>query len=133
MSEPLSPACAACPAPRGCFPAPCGLYWQKQAYKVKSYSVADLEQLNENVRGYVEHFRETVDSADKNNTQLEAHIKLLRDNLALVLPLAKGYAAEHPVGQNHYYCVEAEEALNAVTKQNQVTAYGAVTTDSPNE
>lgn len=33
------------------------------------------------------------------------------DALALILPMAKGYAAEHPVGSNAKYVVEAEAAL----------------------
>jgi hypothetical protein len=31
---------------------------------------------------------------------LEAEVERLRDTLRLILPMARGYAAEHPVGDN---------------------------------
>ena len=36
----------------------------------------------------------------------------LREALELILPMAKGYAAEHPVGANSRYVLVAEEALS---------------------
>lgn len=35
--------------------------------------------------------------------------------LELILPMAKGYAAEHPVGNNALFIVQAEEALSKST------------------
>ena len=40
-----------------------------------------------------------------------ARIARLEEALRLVLPLAKGYAAEHPVGSNATYVAEAENVL----------------------
>ena len=37
----------------------------------------------------------------------------LREALELILPMAKGYAAEHPVGANSRYVLVAEEALSS--------------------
>jgi len=34
----------------------------------------------------------------------------LADTLALILPMAKGYAAEHPVGSNQKYVELAEQS-----------------------
>ena len=44
-----------------------------------------------------------------------AVIEALREALALILPLAKGYAAEHQVGSNAVFVAEAEAALALVT------------------
>ena len=41
----------------------------------------------------------------------EAEIERLRDHLTWVLPLAKGYAAAHPVGRNAEIVANAEAAL----------------------
>lgn len=47
--------------------------------------------------------------------ELLSDMELQRDTLAsalrLILPLAKGYAAEHPVGSNERYVIEAELLL----------------------
>ena len=40
-----------------------------------------------------------------------ARIARLEEALRLVLPLAKGYAAEHPLGSNAAYVAEAENVL----------------------
>lgn len=37
--EPLSPACAACREPEGCFPGPCKLYQARRALSIKPASV----------------------------------------------------------------------------------------------
>ena len=44
---------------------------------------------------------------------LEAKVKRLREALQLILPLAKGYAAAHPVGSNQKYIEEAETLAGA--------------------
>lgn len=36
----------------------------------------------------------------------------ITEALRLILPMAKGYAAEHPVGGNQRYVKQAEDALN---------------------
>ena len=45
---------------------------------------------------------------------LEA-VRTVVETLELILPLAKGYAAEHPVGSNHAYVSQAQDALTAFT------------------
>lgn len=40
------------------------------------------------------------------------HVEMLRRTLKLILPMAKGYAAEHPVGSNDEYVKEAERVLD---------------------
>ena len=44
-------------------------------------------------------------------TDLQAENERYRELLQLVLPLAKGYAAEHPVGSNQEYVEQASLAL----------------------
>ena len=39
----------------------------------------------------------------------------MREALVLILPLAKGYAAEHPVGSNQEYVTHAETILGGET------------------
>ncbi len=97
--DPLSPACAACPAPRGCFPAPCGLHWQKQAFNLKterdkfSAEAADLTFHHESMR-------------EKLNTAL--------NHITYLLPLAKGYVARNPVPINQEIVRDADDFHAAV-------------------
>ena len=41
----------------------------------------------------------------------------MADKLAVILPMAKGYAAEHPVGSNQKYVESAEEAKDEYDKE----------------
>ena len=43
-------------------------------------------------------------------TRKAALCERMADKLSLILPMAKGYAAEHPVGSNQKYVESAEEA-----------------------
>ena len=49
--------------------------------------------------------------------KIQSKIKMLVEALILILPLAKGYAAEHSVGSNQIYVTEAETALAKVKGQ----------------
>ena len=54
-----------------------------------------------------------IEQYERDEASQLAAIKLLRDKLALILPLAKGYAAEHPVGSNGAYVSVAERAMDS--------------------
>lgn len=43
--------------------------------------------------------------------QMRAELARLRDALSIILPMAKGYAAEHQVGNNQRMVDEAADAL----------------------
>jgi hypothetical protein len=43
--------------------------------------------------------------------ELERRVAELEEALLLILPLAKGYAAEHNVGRNREMVIDAENAL----------------------
>lgn len=45
------------------------------------------------------------------NTSLRKEVERYRELLAYILPLAKGYAHEHPVGSNQKLVNLAEEAM----------------------
>jgi hypothetical protein len=52
--------------------------------------------------------RKAIDKFVQSNrcrvTELEKEVERYHDALALVLPMAKGYAHQHPVGSNQKYC-----------------------------
>lgn len=45
------------------------------------------------------------------NKMVDGRITELEEALRLILPMAKGYAAEHPVGRNQEMVIDAEQAL----------------------
>ena len=54
---------------------------------------------------------ENIDECEANARLIAAAPELL-EALVLVLPMAKGYAAEHPVGRNQEIVNEVQAALN---------------------
>ena len=56
---------------------------------------------------------ENIDECEANARLIAAAPELL-EALVLVLPMAKGYAAEHPVGNNEAMVQEAIDALDAL-------------------
>ena len=55
------------------------------------------------------------DEGDANAKLIAAAPELL-EALKLVLPLAKGYAAEHLIGSNSAYCQQADEVIAKATE-----------------
>jgi hypothetical protein len=45
-------------------------------------------------------------------SQSAAEVRELRESLALVLPMAKGYARANPIGNNAVFIEQADAALN---------------------
>ena len=88
-----------------------GLIHDGQAWQLPSLEEAkrDFAQMlsREMAREYERTFR-----LDCQLIQAKAEVERLREALPLILPLAKGYAAAHPVGSNQKY-VEEVEALAA--------------------
>lgn len=87
--EPMSPACAACPAPRGCFPAPCGLYWQRQAFKQN----AERDKFSQEAADLTFHI-----------SDLQFKLQTAINHITYLMPLAKGYATRQdppvPINQD---------------------------------
>lgn len=63
-----------------------------------------------------EHWKTCAEAA-------EARCARLADMLQLILPMAKGYAAEHPVGSNAKYVAAAEAALSDTAQEQPDTDY----------
>ena len=54
---------------------------------------------------------ETIMGREKQITSLESDLARMKDIVVLILPLAKGYVANHNVGSNAEYIKTAEQAL----------------------
>ncbi len=82
--------------------------WQDKFSPVISYSYTDI----------VEYVRSDLyDALQSANAELVKERDRYRDLLAIVLPMAKGYALANNVGNNWGKCREAEEALSHTTNK----------------
>jgi chromosome segregation ATPase len=77
--------------------------------------VAELQKERDDLSSKVVDARSAWIKEQKENAQLRTTVSTLENALRLILPMAKGYASEHPVGSNQEYVEEAERALSGKT------------------
>lgn len=86
-------------------------------YREKDEQIAALEAAVKGKDEEIKAWKETSQVLVKDGVKYNERIAALTEALGFILPMAKGYAADHPVGRNREIVNEAEGALKEATDE----------------